>query len=123
MAAVQSGVWGIDLGQSALKALRLEAIDGEIVATAFDYVEHPKILSQPDADPDQLTRQALDQFLRNALMHDQTPGGGAALSSRSDGSEQDGANGQIQIRRDPRPRLGRHGGCPRVMGRGGTQCR
>ena len=39
MAAVQTGVWGIDLGQSALKALRLEAIDGEIVATAFDYVD------------------------------------------------------------------------------------
>ena len=46
------GVWGIDLGQCALKAIRLEIIDGEVTATAFDYVEHPKILSQPDADPD-----------------------------------------------------------------------
>ena len=42
-----------------LKAIRLEEEDGEIKATAFDYVEHPKILSQPDADPDQLTREAL----------------------------------------------------------------
>ena len=40
-------------------------------ATAFDYVEHPKILSQPDADPDQLTREALDKFLsRNNLKGD-----------------------------------------------------
>ncbi len=65
------GVWGIDLGQCGLKAIRLQEIDGQIVATAFDYVEHPKILSQPDADPDQLTREALDKFLsRNTLRGD-----------------------------------------------------
>src|SRR5436305_9062292 len=65
------GVWGIDVGQSALKALRMEVIDGVPMATAFDYVEHPKILSQPDADPDQLTREALEKFLaRNSLRGD-----------------------------------------------------
>ena len=54
-----------------LKAVRLEVIDGEVTATAFDYVEHPKILSQPDADPDQLTREALAKFLsRNTLRGD-----------------------------------------------------
>ncbi|HEY7423594.1 MAG TPA: type IV pilus assembly protein PilM, partial [Gemmataceae bacterium] len=54
-----------------LKAIRLQEIEGQIVATAFDYVEHPKILSQPDADPDQLTREALDKFLsRNSLRGD-----------------------------------------------------
>jgi type IV pilus assembly protein PilM len=69
--AIQSGVWGIDLGQCALKAIRLEVIEGQVTATAFDYVEHPKILSQPDADPDQLTREALDKFLeRNSLKGD-----------------------------------------------------
>ena len=47
------GVWGLDLGQCALKALRLQEVDGTLTATAFDYVEYPKILSQPDADPDQ----------------------------------------------------------------------
>jgi type IV pilus assembly protein PilM len=68
---VLQGVWGIDVGQSALKALRLEVIDGVLTATAFDYVEHPKILSQPDADPDQLTREALDKFLsRNTIKGD-----------------------------------------------------
>ena len=71
MAAHQPGIWGIDLGQCALKAIRLEARDGQVVATAFDYIEHPKILSQPDADPDQLTREALEQFLsRNTLRGD-----------------------------------------------------
>src|SRR5437763_12559672 len=66
------GVWDLDLGQCALKALRLQEIDGQLTATAFDYVEYPKILSQPDADPDQLTREALTQFLsRNTLRGDQ----------------------------------------------------
>src|SRR6476620_10921820 len=65
------GVWGIDIGQCALKALRLEVIDGQPTATAFDYIEHPKILSQPDADPDALTREALEKFLsRNPLAKD-----------------------------------------------------
>ena len=69
--AVPQGVWGIDVGQCALKALRLELVDGQVTATAFDYIEHPKILSQPDADPDQLTREALDKFLsRNNLRGD-----------------------------------------------------
>ncbi len=69
--AAPVGVWGVDLGQCALKAVRLEVIDGEVAATAFDYVEHPKILSQPDADPDELTREALAKFLsRNTLRGD-----------------------------------------------------
>jgi type IV pilus assembly protein PilM len=65
------GVWGIDLGQCALKGIRLQEVDGQLTATAFDYVEYPKILSQPDADADQLTREALEQFLsRNSLKGD-----------------------------------------------------
>ena len=66
-----TGYWGIDIGQCALKALRLELVDGKPTATAFDYIEHPKILSQPDADPDALTREALEKFLsRNEVKHD-----------------------------------------------------
>src|SRR5438270_4481517 len=69
--AVPQGVWGIDIGQCALKALRVELVDGQVTATAFDYIEHPKILTQPDADPDQLTREALEKFLsRNQLKGD-----------------------------------------------------
>ena len=68
---VAKGVWGIDIGQSALKALRLELIDGKPTATAFDYVEHAKLLSQPDADMDSLVREALEKFLsRNSVKND-----------------------------------------------------
>src|SRR5215831_14019219 len=71
MALPEPGVWGIDLGQAGLKALRMRIVDDQVTATAFDYVEHPKILSQPDADPDQLTREALVKFLsRNNVRGD-----------------------------------------------------
>lgn len=61
----QSAVWGIDLGQCALKAIKLtfDSKTDRAVAVAFDYIEHPKILSQPDADPDELIRAALEKFL------------------------------------------------------------
>ena len=63
-------VWAIDIGQAALKALKL--VPGEtpdqVVAEAFDFIEYPKILSQPDADPDELVREALATFTdRNEL--------------------------------------------------------
>ena len=79
--AVTKGVWGIDIGQCALKALRLEVIDGKPTATAFDYVEHTKILSQPDADPDTLIREALEKFLsRNDVKNDELAVGIAGQS-------------------------------------------
>ena len=67
------GVWGIDIGLAGLKAIRLVYTEAakQVLATAFDYVPHPKILSQPDANPDELIAQALDTFLsRNKLQGD-----------------------------------------------------
>ena len=58
-----NAVWGIDIGQCALKALRCSRQGNEIVADAFDFIEYPKILSQPEADPEQLIHEALQQFL------------------------------------------------------------
>jgi type IV pilus assembly protein PilM len=63
-------VWAIDIGQAALKAIKL--VPGEspdqVLAEAFDFIEYPKILSQPDADPDELVREALATFTdRNEL--------------------------------------------------------
>src|SRR3954451_12300684 len=69
MAKIQA-VWAIVIGQAALKALKL--VPGEnpdqVVAEAFDFIEYPKILSQPDADPEELVREALATFTdRNDL--------------------------------------------------------
>ena len=66
-------VWGIDIGQCALKALRCRAHDDDdkVIAEAFDYIEYPKILSQPGSDPAELIGEALKQFLsRNAVWGD-----------------------------------------------------
>lgn len=62
--AKSESYWGLDIGQSALKALRCSAgDDGHIVAEAFDFIEYPKILSQPDADPVELVRDAIQEFM------------------------------------------------------------
>jgi type IV pilus assembly protein PilM len=72
MMARNGAVWGIDIGQCALKALRCHARDEETVeAVAFDYIEYPKILSQAGADPVELVAGALKQFLsRNSVKGD-----------------------------------------------------
>lgn len=56
-------VWGIEIGQSSLKALRCHLEGGQVVTDAFDYIEYPKILSQPEAEPEKLIAEALEQFL------------------------------------------------------------
>ena len=71
--AKSKAVWGIDIGQSAIKALRGVPNEDEsrITAEAFDYIEYPKILSQPEADPVELVREALRTFLsRNVVRGD-----------------------------------------------------
>ena len=61
-------VWGIDVGQCALKAIKLQWRDDKLRALAFDVIEHAKILSQPDADEQALIRSALGKFLgRNSI--------------------------------------------------------
>ena len=62
--AGSGAVWGIEIGQSALKALRCSLVNGEAVADAFDYIEYPKILSQPEANPEELIAEAMEQLLQ-----------------------------------------------------------
>jgi len=72
MADVQ-GVWGIEIGLAGLKAIRLVFAEAakQVLATHFDYIPHPKILSQPDANPEELVGQAIDTFLgRNRVQGD-----------------------------------------------------
>ena len=73
--AKSNAVWGIDIGQCALKALQCRPHEKDperIVVESFDYIEYPKILSQPEAEPEELVREALELFLsRNDLTGDQ----------------------------------------------------
>ncbi|MFH1268626.1 MAG: type IV pilus assembly protein PilM, partial [Planctomycetota bacterium] len=71
--ARSDAAWGIDIGQCSLKALRCRPHERpeRIVAEVFDYIEYPKILSQPGADPAELISDALKQFLsRNSVRGD-----------------------------------------------------
>ncbi|MFM8415857.1 MAG: type IV pilus assembly protein PilM, partial [Planctomycetota bacterium] len=67
-------VWGIDIGRCSLKALRcrLSPTDPrKLVAEAVDVVEYPMMLSQPEADPAELVRAALAEFVsRNEVAGD-----------------------------------------------------
>lgn len=72
--AKSGAVWGIDIGNCALKALRCrrhEKDDNRIVVEAFDFVEYSKILTQPEADRESLIEEAVATFVsRNDLKGD-----------------------------------------------------
>ncbi|MFM7138475.1 MAG: type IV pilus assembly protein PilM [Planctomycetota bacterium] len=67
-------VWGIDIGKCSLKALRCRVSPTDprrLIAEAFDVVEYPTMLSQPEADPAALVRAALAEFMsRNTVTGD-----------------------------------------------------
>ncbi len=54
-----------------LKAMRCRGHDDpdKITIEAFDYIEYPKILTQPDANPVELVADALKQFLSRNQVH------------------------------------------------------
>ncbi len=58
-------VWGIDIGNTSLKALhcRAAAEPGRIEAIGFDFIEHSKIMSQPGAEPAEILVETLKEFL------------------------------------------------------------
>lgn len=66
--------WGIDIGKCGLKALRCQVSPTDprkLVADAFEYIEYPMMLSQSDADPVELVRAAIEEFLsRHSLEGD-----------------------------------------------------
>jgi type IV pilus assembly protein PilM len=71
--AKTSAVWGIDIGNSSLKALRctVGSEPGKIEALAFEHIEHSKILTQPDSKPQEIIAETLQHFLsRNVTKGD-----------------------------------------------------
>jgi type IV pilus assembly protein PilM len=66
-------VWGIDIGKCALKALRCRVGSDpkKLTVEAFEYIEYPMILTQPEADPVELVQGALEQLIsRHNLRED-----------------------------------------------------
>jgi len=66
-------VWGIDIGNTSLKALRcsLAGEPGKVEAVACDFIEHSKVLSQPGTDAAEVVAETLQTFLgRNTTKGD-----------------------------------------------------
>lgn len=59
-------VWGIELGQSALRGVKLApADDNRVDVLAFDSVDHEHMLSQPEVEIDELVRETIEKFVAN----------------------------------------------------------
>ena len=58
-------VWGIDVGNTSLKALRCRKGEepGSLEVLQFDYIEHSKIMSSPGADANEILAETLKLFL------------------------------------------------------------
>lgn len=58
-------VWGIDVGNTSLKALRCRvgAEPGTVEVLGFDFIEHSKVMSQPGADASEILAESLALFL------------------------------------------------------------
>ncbi len=55
--------WGMEVGASAIKALRLERDGDKVTVTHFAVVPHKKVLASPDVDAEVMTRLSLGQFM------------------------------------------------------------
>ena len=61
--AAKQPIWGIDVGQCSLKAIKLQAVGPEeFELLAFDLVEHPTILSQSEGDATDIVAESIAKF-------------------------------------------------------------
>ncbi|MDP7009015.1 MAG: type IV pilus assembly protein PilM [Phycisphaerales bacterium] len=58
-----STAWGIDIGQFAIKAIRLEREGSTVQVTDYEVVQHQRVLSSPDTDAAEVTRLSLGQLI------------------------------------------------------------
>lgn len=65
-----NAVWGIDVGQCGLKAVKLVDTGEGVRLGAFEVIEHGTTLTDPDADISNLVRASLGEFLRRQDLDD-----------------------------------------------------
>ncbi|MDR3232311.1 MAG: pilus assembly protein PilM [Planctomycetaceae bacterium] len=71
--AKKQAVWGIDIGNSSLKAMRCCVADepGKVEVLSCDFIEHSKVLSQPDTNVAEVLAETLQIFFsRNHVKGD-----------------------------------------------------
>ncbi len=63
--------WGLDVGNTSLKAIKLRREGQAVAIEAFDIVEHDRFLTEPDVNRDETIRHTLQKFLeRNPMRKD-----------------------------------------------------
>ncbi len=55
-------VWGIDIGKSALKAVKMKKIKDQVEITAIDIIEYDQSAEAENVDKEEQVRQALNEF-------------------------------------------------------------
>lgn len=60
--ASKAPVWGIDVGQCSLKALKLQQVGEQVEILASDVVEHDTMLAQADAEATAMISKAIQTF-------------------------------------------------------------
>ena len=58
-----TAAWGIEIGQYAIKAIRLERDGDSVRVTDYEVVQHQRVLSSPDIDTTEVTRLSLGQLI------------------------------------------------------------
>ncbi|HWL93821.1 MAG TPA: type IV pilus assembly protein PilM [Phycisphaerae bacterium] len=66
--ASRQPIWGIDVGQVSLKAIKLQAAGDKVEMLGFDHIEHSQILSQAETDATEIAKKSIATFAsRNEL--------------------------------------------------------
>ncbi len=68
MASLQSA-WGIDVGTTAIKAMKLRRDGDKVFLEAMEVIEHSHFLSEPDVDRREIVRESLAHFLERYSLH------------------------------------------------------
>ncbi len=69
MAKSQSAAWGIDVGTTAIKAIKLRRDGEKVFLEAMEIIEHSHFLSAPDIDRREIIRESLGHFLERYSLH------------------------------------------------------
>ncbi len=70
--ARSKAAWGIEVGASAIKAIRLERDGDRVTVADFAVVPHKKVLATPDIDQDETVRLSLGQFISQKALEGET---------------------------------------------------
>ncbi len=68
--ATAHAAWGIEIGDYAIKAIRLERNGDEVEVSDFAVIPHRKVLTTPDVDVSDVNRLSLGQLISQKSLED-----------------------------------------------------